>query len=82
VRVEKARWGRHNIIKGKTKVELPKTVDVSDMTLEAAMAELAKKAPKKKAAAKKKGAKTTKKSAAKKTSTTKKAGSKKSTSKK
>lgn len=34
IRVEKARWGRHNIIKGKTKVELAKTVDVSKMTLE------------------------------------------------
>ncbi|RSK39954.1 type I DNA topoisomerase [Mangrovimonas spongiae] len=48
IRVEKARWGRHNIIKGKTKVELPKTVDVSDMTLEEAKAHLEKNAPKKK----------------------------------
>ncbi|WP_338731569.1 type I DNA topoisomerase [Mangrovimonas cancribranchiae] len=48
IRVEKARWGRHNIIKGKTKVELPKTVDVSDMTLEEAQAHLEKNAPKKK----------------------------------
>jgi len=54
IRVEKARWGRHNIIKGKTKVELPKTVDVSDMTLEQAKAHLEKKAPKKKATTKKK----------------------------
>ncbi|WP_323788293.1 type I DNA topoisomerase [Psychroserpens sp.] len=54
IRVEKARWGRHNIIKGKVKVELPKTVDVSEMTLEEAKAEIEKKAPKKKAAAKKK----------------------------
>ena len=54
IRVEKARWGRHNIIKGKIKVELPKTVDVSEMTLEQAQAEIEKKAPKKKAAAKKK----------------------------
>ena len=57
IRVEKARWGRHNIIKGKTKVELPKTVDVSDMTLEEAKAHLEKKAPKKKTAAKKKSTK-------------------------
>ena len=53
VRIEKARWGRHNIIKGKQKVELPKTVDVSDMTLEQAIAELDKAAPKKKATRKK-----------------------------
>ena len=26
-RIEKARWGRHNLIKGKTKVELNKTID-------------------------------------------------------
>lgn len=48
VRVEKARWGRHNVIKGKQKVELAKTVDVSDMTLEEAIAILEKNAPKKK----------------------------------
>ncbi|MGC1473777.1 MAG: type I DNA topoisomerase [Psychroserpens sp.] len=54
IRVEKARWGRHNIIKGKIKVELPKTVDVTEMTLEEAKAEIEKKAPKKKAATKKK----------------------------
>lgn len=54
IRVEKARWGRHNIIKGKIKVELPKTVDVSEMTLEEAKAHIEKKAPKKKATAKKK----------------------------
>lgn len=57
IRVEKARWGRHNVIKGKIKVELPKTVDVSEMTLEEAQAHIAKKAPKKKAATKKKTAK-------------------------
>ncbi|TBN02736.1 type I DNA topoisomerase [Hyunsoonleella flava] len=49
IRVEKARWGRHNVIKGKTKVELPKTVDVTDMTLEEAKAHIEAKAPKKKA---------------------------------
>ncbi|WP_299364015.1 type I DNA topoisomerase [Winogradskyella sp.] len=48
IRVEKARWGRHNVIKGKQKVELAKTVDVSDMTLEEATAILEKNAPKKK----------------------------------
>ncbi|MEH6537855.1 MAG: type I DNA topoisomerase [Psychroserpens sp.] len=61
IRVEKARWGRHNILKGKIKVELPKTVDVSKMTLKEAQAHIEKKAPKKKAAAKKK---TTKKKTA------------------
>ncbi|WP_426431162.1 type I DNA topoisomerase [Winogradskyella sp. HB-48] len=49
IRVEKARWGRHTIIKGKQKVELAKTVDVSDMTLEEAKAILEKNAPKTKA---------------------------------
>ncbi|TCK67269.1 DNA topoisomerase I [Winogradskyella wandonensis] len=53
VRVEKARWGRHHVIKGKQKVELPKTVDVSDMTLEEAQAILEKNAPKKKASKRK-----------------------------
>ena len=54
IRVEKARWGRHHIIKGKTKVELPKTVDVTEMTLEEAQSYIDAKAPKKKAAKKKK----------------------------
>ncbi len=49
IRVEKARWGRHNVIKGKQKVELPKTKDVSKMTLEEAQSILEKNAPKKKA---------------------------------
>lgn len=34
IRIEKARWGRHNIIKGKTKIELMKDVDVTKLTLE------------------------------------------------
>ena len=54
VRVEKARWGRHNIIKGKQKVELQKTIDVSEMTLTQAMSYLEKQNPKKKKRAKKK----------------------------
>ena len=57
IRVEKARWGRHNVIKGKQKVELAKTVDVSKMTLEEAKALLEKNAPKKKRTTKKKTAK-------------------------
>ncbi|HKK11982.1 MAG TPA: type I DNA topoisomerase, partial [Flavobacteriaceae bacterium] len=48
IRVEKARWGKHHIIKGKTKVELPSTFDVSKMSLNDAKAELEKKKPKKK----------------------------------
>ncbi|WP_149276776.1 type I DNA topoisomerase [Pareuzebyella sediminis] len=48
IRIEKARWGRHNIIKGKTKVELAKTVDAAKMSLDEAKALLEKKAPKKK----------------------------------
>ncbi|NRD19493.1 type I DNA topoisomerase [Winogradskyella eckloniae] len=68
VRVEKARWGRHNIIKGKQKVELAKTVDVTKMTLEKALGILEKNAPKKKATKKR----ATKKTTAKKKTTTKK----------
>jgi DNA topoisomerase-1 len=34
IRVEKARWGRHNIIKGKIKVELAKNVDAQNLTIE------------------------------------------------
>ncbi|WP_274473930.1 type I DNA topoisomerase [Mangrovimonas aestuarii] len=57
IRVEKARWGRHNIIKGKQKVELAKTVNVVDMTVEQAKAILEEQAPKKKTTAKRKTAK-------------------------
>jgi DNA topoisomerase-1 len=53
IKVEKARWGRHNLIKGKIKIELPKTHDVSEMTLEEAKALIEEKAPKKKATKKK-----------------------------
>jgi DNA topoisomerase-1 len=53
VRIEKARWGRHNLIKGKQKVELSKDVDVSKMTLTQAMSLLEKQKPKKKRAKKK-----------------------------
>jgi DNA topoisomerase-1 len=48
IRIEKARWGRHNIIKGKVKVELAKTVDPLKITLEKAQELIEKKAPKKK----------------------------------
>lgn len=68
IRVEKARWGRSNVIKGKTKIELPKTVDATKLTLEEVKDMIEKKTPKKKAAAKKG---TTKKSTAKKSTTKK-----------
>ncbi|QBA64985.1 type I DNA topoisomerase [Muriicola soli] len=48
IRIEKARWGRHNVIKGKTKAELAKEVDVTKMSLEDAKSLLDKKKPKKK----------------------------------
>ncbi|MFN3640403.1 MAG: type I DNA topoisomerase, partial [Flavobacterium sp.] len=32
IKVEKARWGRHVILKGKTKIELPKGVDAEKLT--------------------------------------------------
>lgn len=48
IRIEKARWGRHNIIKGRIKVELSKDVDATKLSLEAAKELLDKKAPKRK----------------------------------
>ncbi|MCW9038482.1 type I DNA topoisomerase [Altibacter sp.] len=54
IRLEKARWGRFNLIKGKTKVELPKSTKAEAMSLEEAQALLEKKAPKKKTSRKKK----------------------------
>src|SRR5690606_5005315 len=56
IRVEKARWGRSNIIKGKTKIELPKTVDATKLTLEEVEGIIEKNAPKKKATKAKKAA--------------------------
>lgn len=57
IRVEKARWGRSVILKGKTKIELSKDVDVSKMTLEEVKDLIEKKAPAKKTATKKAPAK-------------------------
>ncbi len=57
IRIEKARWGRHNVIQGKIKVELAKTVDVSKITLEDAQGLIEAKKPKKKVAKKKTTAK-------------------------
>ncbi|MDC7997437.1 type I DNA topoisomerase [Gilvibacter sediminis] len=56
IRLEKARWGRFNLIKGKTKIELPKTTKAQEMTLEEAEAILEKQAPKKKKTTKRKAA--------------------------
>ncbi len=64
IKIEKARWGRFNLTKGKTKVELPKGTEANKITLEEAKDLIAKKSPKKKAAAKKKTT-TTKKAAPK-----------------
>jgi DNA topoisomerase-1 len=67
--VEKARWGRSVITKGKIKIELSKDVDASKLTLEEVQEMIAKKAPAKKTAAKK--------APVKKTSATKKPATKK-----
>ena len=54
IRVEKARWGRFNIIKGRTKIELPKTTNAQELTLEQVKEMIEKNAPKKKRATAKK----------------------------
>jgi DNA topoisomerase-1 len=66
--VEKARWGKSVITKGKIKIELNKDIDASKLTLEQVQEMIAKKTPEKKTAAKKAPAKkaTTKKTTAKK----------------
>lgn len=53
IRVEKARWGRFNVIKGKIKVELPKTTEIEKLTQEEAVKMIEAKTPKKKTAKKK-----------------------------
>jgi DNA topoisomerase-1 len=55
--VEKARWGRSVITKGKIKIELSKDVDASKLTLAEVQEMIAKKTPAKKAPAKKAAAK-------------------------
>jgi DNA topoisomerase-1 len=62
--VEKARWGKSVILKGKTKIELNKDIDASTLTLEQVKEMIAAKTPEKKKAAAKKT--TTKKAPAKK----------------
>ena len=66
--VEKARWGRSLILKGKLKIELSKDVDAAQLTLAQVEEIIAKKTPAKKTAAKKAPAKkaVTKKSTPKK----------------
>ena len=54
IRLEKARWGRYTLIKGKTKIELPKETDVETFSKEQALALLNEKAPKTKTTIKKK----------------------------
>ena len=73
--VEKARWGRSVITKGKIKIELSKDVDATKLTLEEVQEMIAKKTPAKKVAAKKAPAKkaaTAKKPAVKKAAVKKK----------
>ena len=47
IRLEKARWGRFNLIKGKSKVELPKDTNVEKLTLEDVLVYFSKKKTKK-----------------------------------
>ena len=54
IRLEKARWGRYTLIKGKTKIELPKETDVETFSKEQALVLLNEKAPKTKTTKKKK----------------------------
>ncbi len=63
IRVEKARWGRFNVLKGKIKIELPKTTAIEKLSKEEAIKMIEAKTPKKKKTAKKKASakKTTKK---------------------
>jgi DNA topoisomerase I len=51
--VQKARWGRSEILKGKLKIELSKDIDATKLTLEQVQEMIAKKTPAKKVAVKK-----------------------------
>ncbi|WP_445453943.1 type I DNA topoisomerase [Flavobacterium sp. 25HG05S-40] len=66
--VEKARWGKSVILKGKLKIELNKDIDASQLTLAQVKEMIASKTPEKKTATKKTATKktTTKKAPAKK----------------
>ena len=59
VRVEKARWGRFNVLKGKIKIELPKTTEVEKLSKEEVIKMIEAKSPKKKVAKRKKPVKKT-----------------------
>ncbi|PQJ80539.1 type I DNA topoisomerase [Polaribacter porphyrae] len=48
IKVEKARWGRFNVIKGKIKIELPKTTKIEKLSKEEAIKMIEAKTPKKK----------------------------------
>lgn len=48
IRVEKARWGRFNVLKGKIKIELPKTTNIEKLSKDEAVKMIEAKAPKKK----------------------------------
>lgn len=69
IKVEKARWGRSIITKGKIKIELSKDIDAEKLTLTQVQELIEKKAPAKKTTAKKA---TAKKTAAKKATVKKK----------
>jgi len=60
IKVEKARWGRSVITKGKIKIELSKDVDATKLTLAQVQDIIEKKAPAKKALSKTTGANKTK----------------------
>jgi len=53
IRVEKARWGRFHVLKGKIKIELPKTTKIDAITKEEAVKMIESKTPKKKTVKKK-----------------------------
>ena len=48
IRVEKARWGRFNVLKGKIKIELPKTTQIEKLSKAEAIKMIEAKTPKKK----------------------------------
>jgi DNA topoisomerase-1 len=72
IKVEKARWGRSVILKGKLKIELSKDVDTAALTLDQVKNMIAEKTPAKKAPAAKKTATAKKPAATKKTTVKKK----------
>jgi len=59
IRVEKARWGRFNVLKGKIKIELPKTTAIEKLTKDEAVKMIEAKTPKKKATKRKTSTKKT-----------------------